>query len=46
MVQQSELLRYLQGRVVLEGLGFPPHLPGTKEQNDIWVVILEWKEHQ
>lgn len=43
MVQQSELLCYLQSRVVLEGLGFPPHLPDAKEQNNSWVKILERK---
>lgn len=34
MIQQGELLCYLQSRVVLEGVGFPPHLPDTKEQNN------------
>lgn len=43
MVQQSELLCYLQSRVVLKGLSFPPHLPDTKEQNNNWVMILEGK---
>lgn len=32
MIQQGELLRYLQSRVVLEGLGLAPHLPDTTEQ--------------
>lgn len=41
MVQQSELLRDLQCRVVLEGVGFPPDLPGTTEQNVNFIFMLE-----
>lgn len=43
MVQQSELLCNLQRGVVLEGLGFAPHLPATRKENNAWIITLEWR---
>lgn len=43
MVQQSELFCNLQRRVIFEGLGLPPHLPDTKEENNNWIITIEWR---